>query len=485
MKWDVILPILIYTFITFIVGLYFNKSLKRRKKSFQEEFFVGGRNLGPIVLTFTLLASIVSAGTFIATPGLAYEIGFSWSITGFTQIAFGATLLGVLGKKFAIVSRRIDAVTITDFLRERFHSPSIVVGGSIATIFFLGAYMIAQFAGGARILEAITGLNYQVGVLIFGVSVVLYTAVGGFRAVSVTDAIQGIVMIIGGIILWIMFMVKTGGFTELVQELIVTNPEMVTLPGAGDMTPRLLFSYFIMFGIAMIGLPHGAVRGMAYKDSRTLHRSIVYSGIIMGLFTVFFSILGPVIRPLYPNIEIGDLALPTLILGIMPGWLGGLVLAAPIAATMSTVDSMLLSTSSSIVKDLYLNYINPKASDQFITKLSYIVTLLFGIIVVLLTLIPQTLIQFIIIYAIGGLASTFFAPIVFGLYWKGANKWGGITSMYIGLFSYLVIEQFFPEPFGMHTIMFSLTLSILSMIAVSLVTPKPSYETINKFWGKA
>ncbi|EGL83834.1 sodium/pantothenate symporter [Caldalkalibacillus thermarum TA2.A1] len=484
MKWDVLLPIFIYLFATFIIGIYLHKYLKKRKTDFQEEFFVGGRSLGPIVLAFTMLASAASVGTFIGSPGMAYNVGFSWALVTMTQVFMGVYILGILGKKFAIVARKINAVTLTDFLRERYKSHAVVIGSALGIIIFIGAYMVAQFVGGARILEAITGLPYHVGLLIFGLTVVLYTAIGGFRAVAVTDAIQGIMMIVGGVLLWIMFMLKTDGFSVLMSELAVKHPEMLTLPSEANITPLMLFSYFFLLGIACIGLPHASVRGMIYKDADSMHRAIIYSGIIMGLFSIGFVTLGPVTKVLYPEMEVADMALPILILDIMPGWIAGLILAAPLAAIMSTVDSMLLVTSSSIVKDLYLNYINPDASDKKIAKLTYMTTLVIGVGVVLFSLTPPEYVQLIVLYAIGGLEATFFAPIVLGLYWKRATGWGAIASMYSGLISYLVIANWFPNPFGMHTIVTALTISIVAMVIVSLATPKPSFDIIQKFWGK-
>lgn len=483
MKIDVLTPVIIYLLATFLIGGYYHKYLQRNKSSFKEEFFIGGRSLGPVVLAFTMMASAASAGTFIGATGLGYEVGFSWILVIFTQVAMGVYILGILGKKFAIVARRIDAVTLTDFLRERYQSHAVVIGSSVGIIIFISAYMVAQFVGGARILEAITGLPYHWGLIIFGVSVVVYTTYGGFRAVAMTDAIQGILMILGGVLLWVIIMVKTDGFGALVSQLAIEHPEMVTLPGGSGTTPPLLFSYFLLFGIAAIGLPHASVRGMTFKDSKSMHKGIVYACIIMSLFSIGFAALGPLIKVLNPGVEVADLAMPLLILELVPGWVAGLILAAPIAAIMSTVDSMLLVTSSSVVKDIYLNYINPKASDERVAKLSFITTLIIGTAVVLISLTPPDLIQHIVVFAIGGLEATFFAVIVFGLYWKKANRWGAIASMYIGLISYVICVQWFNNPFGMHAIATALFLNVICMILVSYFTKPPNEELIRKFWG--
>lgn len=483
MRIDILIPIILYLLATLLIGSYFHKHLRNKNSSFHEEFFVGGRSLGPLVLAFTMVASAASAGTFIGATGVGYVQGFSWPLVIACQTAMGVYILGILGKKFAIIARRIGAVTITDFLKERYESHAVVIGSAIGILVFISAYMIAQFAGGARILEAVTGFPYQWGLLIFGVVVVLLTVFGGYRGVAITDAVQGVAMILGGILVWIIIMVKTDGIGAIVSQLTIDHPELVTLPGGSGVTPSLLLSFFLLFGIAMLGLPHAAVRGMTFKDSKSMHKGMVYAVIIMGLFSIGFASIGPLVRVLLPDVEVPDMALLLLIVELVPGWLAGLILAAPLAAIISTVDSMLLVTSSTIVKDLFLNYINPNASEKTITKLSYFSTLIIGTAVVLITLTPPDLIQFVVIFAIGGLEATLFAVIVFGLYWKRANKWGAIASMSIGFISYVVATTLFENPFGMHPIAISLFLNIASMVVFSYLTEKPSIEIINKFWG--
>jgi sodium/pantothenate symporter len=225
---------------------------------------------------------------------------------------------------------------------------------------------------------------------------------------------------------------------------------------------------------------------MTYRDSKTMHQAVMMSAIIMVLFTFFFATLGPAMRVIYPNIQSSDIVLPTFIADTFPGWLAGIVLAAPLSAIMSTVSSMLLVTSGAVVKDIYLNYVNPEASDRRISSLSYVATLVIGVGVMLVSLTPPDYVQFVVIFALGGLQSMFIAPTVFGLFWKRATKWGAIASMYLGLVSYLVLEIFFPDLFGdIVNLVPALTLSIVAMVVVSLLTPKPPQEIIRLFWGKS
>lgn len=483
MNVQALIPIIIYLLVLLAVGVGTYVLNRRRQTEGQAEYFLGGRKLGPLLLTFTILASAASSGTFIGAPGVAYDMGFAWGLVIVTQVGMGVYILGVLGKRFSIVARKIGAVTLTDFLKARFESNTVVLLTTFGIIVFLGAYMVAQFVGGAIILEAVTGLQYEYGLLLFGLIVVLFTTIGGFMAVALTDALSGILMLLGGVVIWIAFFVNVGSFASFTERMVAEVPHLVELPGTGDINSLLVASYFLLFGIAAIGLPHASVRGMSFDTSKTMHRSMYYSGIIMLAFSLFFITLGPFARLLYPDLDNADTALPTLILGTMPDWAAGIVLAAPLAAVISTVNSMLLVASSAVVRDVYREYIQPSASPRRMAVLSYAATFVIGIVVVAFSFTPPDFLQLIVIYAIGGLEATFFAPIVFGLYWRRANAWGAITSMVVGLVSYVAFEMFLPFPFGMHTIVTSTVLSIATMVAVSYATPPPPVRVIQALWG--
>src|SRR5699024_8658241 len=147
MQWDIAITIIVLGLSIFALGISFHRFIKGRTGSFENEFFIGSRDLGPLVLAFTMIASYASAGTFIGTTGVAYDVGFSWVFLSMTQVAMGVYVLGILGKKFAIMAHKINAITVTDFLFARYKSHSIVIGSAVGILIFLIASMIAQFAG--------------------------------------------------------------------------------------------------------------------------------------------------------------------------------------------------------------------------------------------------------------------------------------------------------------------------------------------------
>ena len=195
-------PLALYLFLSFAVALFARKSMAKGEGShgFIEEYFLGGRSMGGFVLAMAIIASYTSASSFVGGPGVAYTVGLSWVLLAMIQVPTTFLTLGVLGKRFAIMARKTRAVTLTDFLRARYRSDAVVVLCSLALLIFFMAAMLAQFIGGARLFQAVTGYPYVVGLLLFGLTVVLYTAVGGFRAVVLTDAIQGIVMAIAAVV---------------------------------------------------------------------------------------------------------------------------------------------------------------------------------------------------------------------------------------------------------------------------------------------
>lgn len=333
--------------------------------------------------------------------------------------------------------------------------------------------MTAQWVGGARLIESLTGLSYTNALLIFAVAVLAYVIIGGFRAVALTDAMQGSIMIIGTVVLLIATVIAGGGIDTIMQALVAENPNLVTPFGAEqNLTPLYVSTFWILIGLGVIGLPQIAVRAMSYKDSKSLHKAILIGTIGIGTIMFGMHLIGVFARPVMPGIEVGDKVMPLLTLEVLPPVLAGIVLAAPMAAIMSTVNALLILVSSTVVKDIYLNYINPKASDKQIKTRSFWVTSIIGIAVVIFAVKPPELLIMLNLFAFGGLESAFLWSVVFGLYWKKANKYGAISSMIVGLTLYIVIYRFAENIYGMHSVTIPIFASLITFVAVSLIAQK-------------
>ncbi|RHW38235.1 sodium/panthothenate symporter [Lysinibacillus yapensis] len=470
--WQVIIPLFLFLIIIFAIGFWANKQV-RTSNSFLQEYFLGGREMGGFLLAMTMMATYGSASSFIGGPGVSYNLGLGWVLLAMAQLPAGYFVLMVLGKKFAIISRRYEAITLIDFLKKRYNSNAIIVLSAISIIVFLFASMTAQWVGGARLIESLTGMNYTTSLLIFAVTVLVYVIIGGFRAVALTDALQGSIMIIGTVILLIGTIIAGGGIDQIMASLYNDNPQMLSPFGSdGSLTPLYVSSFWILIGLGVIGLPQIAVRAMSYKDSKSLHKAIIIGTIGIGTIMFGMHLIGVLARPVIPGIEVADTVMPTLTLKVLPPILAGVVLAAPMAAIMSTVNALLMMVSSTVVKDIYLNFINPDASDKQIKNRSFLVTTVIGLAVIIFALKPPEFLIWLNLFAFGGLESAFLWSVVFGLYWKKANKYGAISSMIVGLALYIAIDRLSPHIFGMHTVTIPIFASLIIFVIVSLATQR-------------
>ncbi|MFL0576510.1 sodium/pantothenate symporter [Brevibacterium luteolum] len=483
MRWDVALPIMLM-FATMIPLAYVAIRRSRKHDNKTSSYYLGGRTLGPWVLIFTVLASAASAGTFIGTSGLTYAQGYGWVWGAMMQVPSAVLALGLVGKKYAIVARKLNLITFTDFFKERYESRGVTFLTSICMVIFLVAYMVAQFVGGARVLESITGINYVVLVIIFAGVVALYTAFGGFLAAAFTDAAQGVIMLLGGVALWIVVLTAVGGVSEVEAGTKALDGQLYVLPGDSGFDLPMMISYAVMFGLLLAALPHVSVRAMSYRNSAALHKALWVGPAIMAVFTLGFGAMGLIGRVLYPEAELADMVLPTLIIDHLPGPLAGAVLAAPLAAVMSTVDSMILVVSAALVRDLYRGFIKPDMSDAAQSKAGTWTSLAIGVVVLVLALNPPDFLQHIINFAIGGLEAGLFVPLILGLYWKRGNALGAILSLLGGMLYYLLAANFIPAlSLGMMPVLMATVFSLVLYVLAAFIGPRPSHRVIVKFWG--
>ncbi|MDQ0214360.1 sodium/pantothenate symporter [Oikeobacillus pervagus] len=478
MKTAVVLTLIIFFVIIFIIGLYSGRMVNR-STSFVQEYFLGSRELGGFILAMTMAATYGSASSFLSGPGAAYQYGLAWVLLAMSQVATGYFVLLILGKKFAIMARKYKAVTLIDFLYARYQSKAVVVLASVSIIIFLFSAMLAQWIGGARLVESITGLSYTKALIIFAISVIMYVAIGGFRAVALTDAVQGTIMVIGTMILLVGALVAGGGMENIMGTLREENPNLLSPFGHDrNLSPMYISSFWILVGVGVVGLPQVAVRAMSYKNAKAMHRALLIGTIVVGVIMLGMHLIGVMARAIIPGIEVGDKVMPELAMTVLPHWLSGIVLTAPMAAIMSTVDSLLLLVASAVVKDLYLNFIKPDATEQTIKRWSITITAMIGVAVFLFALNPPNLIIWLNLFSFGGLEAVFIWPIVLGLYWKNGNKHGALASMVVGMVSYILFSTFYPNAFKMHTVVLPMMFSLFTYYIISKMTNKKLKESM-------
>ncbi|MGI6721844.1 MAG: sodium/pantothenate symporter [Anaerovoracaceae bacterium] len=492
----IILAILIiYMAVNLIIGVVYSKMEAKALagKGFISNYFIGGRSLGGVILAMTLAATYASASSFIGGPGLAYTKGLAWVFLSSIQVPTSFIVLGILGKKFALISRRTNAVTVTDYLRTRYESKAVVIISSVALVLFFVAQMISQFIGGAILIQTITGLPYKPGLILFALVVIVYTSLGGFKAVAINDTIQGFIMVVGCFLILYTVIHVGGGYHNMLHSLDAANPVWDDLKSDGSVPMAFIMSFWVLVGVGVIGLPQTAVRCMGFKDTRSMHKAMVYGTIVVSILMIIMVLVGVFSAAIVPRDDLTntDYLIPAIVLKYMNPVIAGLFLAAPLSAIMSTVAALLLLASAAILKDIYLNYIaKDKHTDgrgsaifeKKIGKLSTTTTFLLGVLVVVLSINPPDLIVWVNLFAMGGLECAFVCPIVFGLYWKKANATGAIASTIISVTAYLIMKATGFTIFGVDAIVPGIAISVIAFVIGSLLGKKPRQEVIDLYY---
>ncbi len=485
---EMLIPLVLYFAFIMIVAVMSSKiaNKKRNTSGFMEEYFIGSRSMGGFVLAMAIVTTYTSASSFVGGPGMAYKLGLGWILLSMIQVPTAFLTLGILGKRFAIIARRTKAVTVTDMLRARYNSDIVVIFASVALLVFFMASMLAQFIGGARLFESITGYSYQTGLLIFGLTVIIYTTIGGFRAVVLTDTIQGIMMILASTAILFAVIKAGGGVANIMSSLQAIDPGLLTPMGAEGSIPKpFMLSFWVLVGFGILGLPQTTQKCLGFRDSKSLHNAMIIGTAVVGFTMLSMHLVGAMGRAVLPGIEIGDLAVPTITVKLLSPFWAGIFIAGPLAAIMSTVDSMLIMCSATIVKDLYFHYVakNNEAllPPSKVRYMSLIVTSVIGLIVFFAAINPPSLLVWINLFAFGGLEAVFLCPTLFGLYWKKSNSTGAMLSMAGGCASFFWFNITKTSIGGTTAIVPTLIIAALLFVAGSFIGKAETLETVKLF----
>lgn len=355
-----LLPIGIFFAVLLTIG-YITSYRANRAAHFKKEYFLGSQNLGGIVLAMTLVATYGSVSSFISGPGVAWNLGLGWVVFAAPQIITAFLILGMLGKRMTILAHRTDSLTVIDLLFERFKSRTVSFILAVMMVLFFTAMIVGQFIGGAQIFAGLTGIDYSFGLIIFALVTVLYSS-GGFRAVAITDAVCAFLMLLGMFILAYVIISEGGGIAAIMDTLSKVNIDEATgisrnleFNAGGNLSLGLLFSSWVLVGFATVGLPQSLVRCMGYKSSHDLHKSMIIATVVCGALMIGMTMLGVLSRAVITEMPKAgtDAVIPTLLATKMHPIIAGVTILGPLAATMSTVSSLLIAAASAIIRDLF------------------------------------------------------------------------------------------------------------------------------------
>ncbi|NLB82683.1 MAG: sodium/panthothenate symporter, partial [Synergistaceae bacterium] len=371
--------------------------------------------MGALIVAMMIAAGLCSAGTFLGGPGLGYKLGATWVTVAAAQNFMTFIVLGEVGKKVGIVARRINAQSIFGLLLHRFNKNRLIgIFGVVTIVCFMGSYVVAQLVGGARLFETMTGMSYELGLALFSGVILAIIAMGGIKGVALAIAFQGIVMTFAVIALTSGALMHVGPLEAALRGIAEVDPKLMT-PWTWPIAYHI--SMWLNFGFVIIGLPHATMGALTYKNTRSMHKSIVIGAVFVVLWTMTLPYLGLLTKAIIPDLKVADHAVPALAMVVLPPWLAGITLAGVAGAIQSTVGAMIIVITSSLIKEAYQSFFNPTASSEHLKKVNLWVTVIVCLMIFAASIKPPHALQYLIIFSIGGMASSFFWPILLGLYW--------------------------------------------------------------------
>ena len=492
-----LIPVVVFLLAAIGVSVFIRRRNLAGAKDFESEYYIGNRSLGGFVLAMTTVATYGSVSSFVGGPGQAWSIGFGWVYMAAVQVTALLLLYGILGKKLALISRRINALTIVDVIRHRFQSNALAVVSAGIIVLFFASTMIAQFVGGAKLFASVTGYSYETGLIIFGVASILFTVIGGFRGVALTDALCGIVMLVGIVILAGGILNAGGGYQAIMTTISANHPEMLDPLSGGNMPVGLYFTQWLLVGVLTFCLPQSAVRCIGAKNAQSMNRAMIIGTVAIGFMMIFSTSLGV----LSAGILTGDLQsyggsvdniIPTAIASSLSPAMAGIAIVGPLAASISTVSSLLIVSASAILRDVYQNLREASAAkngreyhkdEKAVGRASQLITLAVGAVVFFLALVPPDVIWKINMFAFGGLETAFCWTLVMGLFWKRATKTGALLSMAGGTLAYCICMYLGIKFMGLHQITIGISVALVLMVVGSLASKPQPQEHLKVYFG--
>ena len=478
-------PIPFYTVLVLYLGIMaFIGWYAGRKTNSIGDFFVLSGKAGVVVSGIAYFSTQFSMGTFLGTPGTIYGVGYAGMAISVPGAVFCMILPALLiGRKLITLGHKYGFLTMADYLTDRYHSKNMSGVLGVMMLFFLVPMMGAQIIGAGVIVHVFTGLPEWVGVVGMGIIVILYCMTGGMKGAMMTDVIQGSLMIATAVVTFIVSVVMGGGFSNINHTLQSMNEDYLTFPGANGYMPWTYYvSNIVLWSFFTMGQPHLFTKFFAMKDHKTMFKAI-----LLGTAGMFFSATliewaGVNGIASIQNIEKADQIIPMILQRGLNPFLASIFIAGIVAAGMSTIDGILVTTTGAVTRDIYQKIINKDATDESVMKMSKVVTVIIGIIVICFGVFQPGSIFEINLFAFSGMA-IFVVPILFGIYWKKATAKGAIAAVIVGIIS-LLLFTLNPSvkalAMGFHALFPTTIIASIVMIVVSKFTETPPQETIDR-----
>ena len=477
--------LVIYMVAIIAVGLWSAKKVQN-----SEDWFVGGRSMGPWITALAHGSSSLGGGMYIAGPQYGWEAGASalWAAPG---DVFGPVLnFGIIARRMRRYTEKSDALTIPEFFGHRYYSKRIRYLSVVILIVAMLISLLVEYMSMGVLISCITGWNYSLSLVLGCIAILVYTGAGGYLSVAYTDFVQSILMVIGLLILIPVCIHSVDGLSGMNQGLTAINEGLATLWGEDYYlkgAPLMIAGIALVYFIGYMGQPHLIIKTVAVRDEKSI-KLVPLIGACFGFVLAFgVYILGMVGRVAYPDVEMlpggsAEFIMPMLTLSNLPAPVAGLILAGATAAVMSTASALLLVIGSSAGNDV-LNMIRPDASETTKMRTTRWSTYILGLVSCAMCFIPLFSVG---VYQLTWIAWSVLSPafipcIVGGLYWKNGTKEGAAAAMITGSVTGFLWYYLLQEKTNIHTFFAALVIAIVAYIVVSKLTKKPPQEVIDMF----
>ncbi|WP_270968483.1 sodium/proline symporter PutP [Campylobacter upsaliensis] len=483
---EIAITFIAYSALMLFIGFYFY-----RKNKSTEDYFLGGRSLGPVVSALSAGASDMSGWLLMGLPGALYVSGFVES-----YIAIGLSIGAFLNWVFVAKRLRIytsviaNSITIPDYFETRFDDDKHIlrIVCAIVILVFFTFYVSSGLVGGAKLFESTFGIDYTHALTTGTIIIVLYTFLGGYKAVCWTDMIQGLLMMSALIIVPLVMLSNLGGYEAAISIVQEIKPQNLSM---GEGVSALAIISALAWGLGYFGQPHILVRFMSIRSTKEIPTATIVgiSWMVISLIgACFIGILGIAYVHKF-NLTLQD---PEKIFIIMSQllfnpWIAGILLSAILAAIMSTASSQLLVSSSTLAEDFYRRIFKQDASSQMVMRLGRIGVLLVALIAFLISTDKNSSVLSIVAYAWAGFGASFGSVMLFSLFWSKMTRMGAIAGMVTGAVVVVAWKNYLAGAlnFPIYEIVPGFVCASLVIIIVSLMTKvrpgtQKAYETMLK-----
>lgn len=496
---------IVIAFAAYLIGMIVVGILCAKQNNSTEDYFLGGRKLGGFVAALSAQASDMSGWLLMGLPGSVYALG-----TGQAWIAIGLFIGTVLnwlfisGRLRRYTIRANNSLTLPMYFENRFHDKKRVLLfiSSVTIVIFFLVYTASALAAGGKLFNSVFGVDYKIALTIGAVVILVYTFMGGFLAVCTTDFIQGMLMLVALLVVPIM------AFCIVGSDNIVGQIEASGVAGGAESFLSLFSNggkpYRVVdiisglaWGLGYCGMPHILVRFMAVKNEKELNKSKSVAIIWVLLSLVAACVIGMIGRAyLYPTVLTGgeeenvfiQMILKLFLEDVSAPFICGLFLCGILAAIMSTADSQLLVSASSVAEDIVKGIVKKDAKEETIFRISKITVLVIAVLAYLIALNPNNSIMGLVSNAWAGLGAAFGPTVLLSLYWKRTNFQGAVAGIASGALTVIVWDyiplvngQTLGNATGLYSLAIGFAISLLAIVIVSLVTPAPSDEMNEEF----